>query len=162
MKITRIFSSLGLLVLLLGSSLLMAQPLYVQSLQASMLSEPKTTAAELKQLERGDSVELIESKSGWYHIRHNGEEGWMFRYFLAEHPPLQAVEPAHAESLDTDHVRRRASAVVTAGATRGLSPEERNRAHEMGIADYHALNKMDALVIDEARLNHFVKAGIPE
>ncbi|MFU8838595.1 MAG: SH3 domain-containing protein [Thiohalomonadaceae bacterium] len=148
--------------LFLLSPMAWAQILYVQSLEAKLLSEPKVNATELAKLERGTRVELIADNASWYQVRHENSEGWIFRYFVAEHPPLESAGPALSDELDREHVRRRASAVATAGATRGLGPEERNRAHEMGIADYHALNKMDALIIDGARLNHFVKTGIPE
>jgi hypothetical protein len=64
--------------------------------------------------------------------------------------------------VNREHTRRRASAVVTAGATRGLTPQERERAHQQGLADYGALSRLEQMVIDTAQVEDFIRAGIPQ
>lgn len=138
------------------------QRLYVQSQQAKLLAEPRADATAVTQMKQGDSVVVLESNGSWNKVRNGEHEGWVFRYFLADHPPLNQAAPALAGEVDREHTRRRASAVVTAGATRGLTPEERERAHIQGVADYSALAEVDQLVPDAARLQHFLQAGIPQ
>lgn len=148
--------------LLLSPAAVSAQQLYVQSQQAKLLSQPRADAPVVALMKRGDNVQVLESNATWNKVRQGAREGWVFRYFLAEHPPLNQVAPALADEVDKEHTRRRASAVVTAGATRGLSPEERERAHMQGFADYNALTEMDKFAPDATHLQHFLQAGIPQ
>lgn len=158
----RLILALACILLLPGVLAAAEQPLYVQSQQAAMLAEARADAAVIAQLARGDAVQLLDSNPSWHKVRKGEQEGWVFRYFLAAHPPLQQAAPALADDVDRDHARRRASAVVTAGATRGLTQQERERAHQQGVADYNALTRMEDTVVDSAQVQLFIQAGIPQ
>lgn len=150
------------IMLLLPHTALALEYLYVQSLQANLMSEPRLNAPAVTSLVRGTRVELLESKAGWHKVQHEEQPGWMFGFFLAAHPPLDRVAPTITEAIDSGQARRRASAVVSAGATRGLTPRERARAHTEGLADYHALQTMETFSVTDAQVLRFVVAGIPE
>lgn len=150
-------------ILLLPGAVAVAESLlYVQSLQARLLAEPRADAAVVTTLERGAAVRVLESNASWHKVHSPGGEGWLFRYLLTDHPPLAPATLALNEDVDREHARRRASAVITAGATRGLTPQERERAHQQGLADYAALAKVDGLAIDAAQVQDFVQTGIPQ
>lgn len=151
-----------LLFTLAPLSAVQAEQLYVQSQQAALLAEPRADAPVISRLSQGAALEVLESAPAWYKVRQAEQEGWVFRYFLAAHPPLNKVAPALTKSVDKEHARRRASAVVTAGATRGLTPQDRQRAHEMGIANYSSLARMKENAVDAEQVQRFVQAGIPQ
>jgi|GEM_PF-1569707 len=153
---------LGLLALLVGGGAQASEMAYIQSKQAELLAEPRVGAPVVVSLQRGTEVVLLDTEGNWSRVERDDAQGWVFRFMLADHPPLEKSGPALVDEIDREHVRRRASAVVTAGATRGLTPEERSRAHEAGLADYDALTRLDELVVSEREVESFITAGIPQ
>jgi hypothetical protein len=149
-------------ILLLPVSTVTAEQLYVQSKQAKLMAEPRADATVVITLERGTALQVLDSNASWRHVRSAGSEGWVFRYFLTPHPPLAPQAITLTDDVNREHTRRRASAVVTAGATRGLTPQERERAHQQGLADYGALSRLEQMVIDTAQVEDFIRAGIPQ
>lgn len=153
------FAFVGLLV---ATNTWAAELVYVQSKQAELLAEPRIGAPVVASLQRGTEVKLLDRQNNWYRVERDEAQGWVFRFMLAEHPPPEKSGPALRDDIDHEHVRRRASAVVTAGATRGLTPEERSRAHEEGLADYSALTHLDDMVVSEKEVEAFIAEGIPQ
>lgn len=147
------------LPLMLVSSLSHGATLYVQSQKAYLLDSPKFSATKLLKLEQGSPVNSIQIQGNWHQVTVQGQAGWLSKLLLKPHPPLERV--SILETADTEFkesVRRRSSSIVTAGAARGLASEERSRIHQNNEANYFALKKIEALTLDQAELDRFIKS----
>lgn len=121
-----------------------ADPLYVQSLKAKIMSEPNFKSAEVASASRGDLLDAKETKDGWYRVTAGAKTGWVNRLCVAPTPPMERVTAIAADAADiSEKSRKRASAITSAAAARGLSDAERKRMSEEGQADYRALMKLE-------------------
>lgn len=153
-----------LLLLLAGflfSASALAETLYVQSLEAKLLQEPKFSAAVAAKLAQGTEVSVLATEGRWYKVSDGSSTGWLSKFLLAEHPPLKKITVLEAseEGLDSENVRRRASAVTTAGAARGLASDDRRRAQD-DSADYSALREMEEYSLKETEVSQFLREGL--
>lgn len=137
-----------------------AETLYVQSSRAQLREKPGLDAAVAAELKRGASLEVLEARDRWYRVRLDGSEGWVFRYLVADHPPLKRETVLGGEGPSIrEKARRRASSATTAGAARGLGTDDRRRASARNQADYSGLERLESLEIPEEAVSDFVAEG---
>lgn len=125
-----------------------ADTLYVQSLRAAVLAEPRMGAEQLHQAERGDELEQLERAGTWYRVSFAGGEGWVSRLTVAGQPPMERRSALDGDAPDIQNPRRRPSEVASAAAARGLTPEERQRLSDREDADYQALQQIEQMQLD--------------
>jgi len=155
------------IVILLASVMLSsfayaADTLYVQSKKAKLMESPGFSSGVTTVLKRGDKLGVIEKSGAWYRVSARSGKGWINRLVVAEHPPMEkvAVLSDDAERLEK-MARRRASAITSAAASRGLSEADRKRLSDKIGADYASLKKLETLSrrITEEEVEAFMKEG---
>jgi hypothetical protein len=135
--------------------------MYVQAVHADLKDAPKMSAGKVATLTRGDELAIVSKESVWFEVKKGAAHGWISRLFLSAHPPvgkadLQKDVPATLEKAS----RRRPSSYAVAAATRGVMLGERAReGREMYETDYDALEKMEAVSIDQGKLDKFVTSA---
>ncbi len=133
-----------------------ADPMYVQSERTALREEPFVGAEALEMLEQGTQVERLKQASGWYHVRHEGREGWLSRLTVSNRPPMDPQTIADGEQArEMNEARRRPSQVASAAAARGLTPEERERLSAREAADYAALERLEELRLTKEEIEAF-------
>ena len=135
--------------------------LYVQSSKAKMMAQPKFSAEVVSTLQQGTELELIEREKRWVYVQEGGQTGWVSSFLLSKQPPLKKIsvlENREAQNLE-DSARRRASAVTTAGAARGLSAEDRKRANAQNKADFLALEQVEDFQLSASEVQSFAREG---
>lgn len=138
-----------------------AQTVYVQSLRAKILASPDFKAAVVARVKRGTPLPLQEQTDGWVKVRYADHTGWVPRLLVSDSAPLDEVTLFKGgEHAISGSVRRRASAVTTGGATRGLAEDERQRPSDRTIQNYAAVKKMESLDIDDGTALSFLKDGV--
>lgn len=139
-----------------------AETLFVQSLKADLLAEPRFGAPVVATVPKGTELDLLETGQGWHRAGVDGKAGWVPRLLVADHPPLQRASllTGNEETLEGG-ARRRASAVTTAGAARGLTAEDRGRVGAEDV-DYRALARLEALVVDDQEAVRFLREGLEQ
>jgi uncharacterized protein YgiM (DUF1202 family) len=132
--------------------------MYIQSTKASLQSAPSFGSSSLLSLEKGAQVEVIEIKGRWVKIKTGTQEGWVSKFLVSEQPPLKKkVTILKEDAPDMDNARRRASAVTTAGAARGLSADNRDRSNDSQFTNYRDLEKVEKMDINEKELEKFIQ-----
>lgn len=124
--------------------------LFVQSQGAALMEQPAFGGEPLDRLERGAEVTVLEATDNWYRITIEEHEGWLPALILRETPPTRrASHLDDAAEMDAG-ARRRASAVTTAGAVRGV--EEDERLLDDPDLNIEALHRLEAMSVpaDEA------------
>lgn len=134
-------------LLVIGAAMLplavVAEPLYVQSDQAAVFAEPGFDNDTVGRLNRGAEVETLESRGDWHHVRVESLTGWMPALLLRAEPPARASGNLDAAADLDSGARRRASAVTTAGAVRGVDEDE--RLLDDPNLDVEALHEMEGM-----------------
>lgn len=141
------------------SSTALAETLYVQSLKAKLLAEPAFKARVVASVNKGAALNVLQYKGRWCQVSSGEHSGWVSRFVLADHPPLNKITVLGGEREIEQNARRRASAVTTAGAARGLSAEQRRRGQVQG-ANYPALEKVEAIAISDEEAFRFLQEGL--
>ncbi|WP_406672075.1 SH3 domain-containing protein, partial [Natronospira sp.] len=108
-----------------GSAEQAAKLMYVQTHNAAVFEEPGLGGDPLSRLAQGDQVQVLESTERWYRVQQEDLEGWMPNLVLRDTPPSRRQSRADEAAELEASPRRRASAVTTAGAIRGVEEEER-------------------------------------
>ncbi len=130
------------IVLLCGTAY--AKDLFVQSAKAKLMGEPTFKAAVVATVQRGDRLEQTEEKDGWFKVKAAAGAGWVYNLAVAANPPMEKVTIITADAAElAEKSRKRASAITSAAAARGLSDAERKRLSDMGAADYRALRNLE-------------------
>ncbi|MBU0674811.1 MAG: SH3 domain-containing protein [Proteobacteria bacterium] len=155
---------LWVVVVLLGAATIVnaAEPLFIQSTKAKILANPKFSAPVLIEVAKGTSVDPLEQQGSWYRVRYQDKEGWLSKLLVASYPPMEKQGAIQADSEIGTHARRRASAVATAGAARGLAAEDRKRTVEGGLANYPALAEMENLKVTDSEAVDFLQRGFAQ
>ena len=137
------------------------QTVYVQSLEARIMAAPNFNAIVIAKVKRGIALQVREQTDDWVKVRYANATGWLPRLLVSDTAPLNEVTLINGgEQAITHSVRRRASAVTTGGATRGLAEDERRRPSGDLIQDYAAVDKMESTNIDDGTALKFLKAGV--
>lgn len=137
--------------------------LFVQSTKAVIFSSPNFKADTVAEIKKGEKVDLIETASHWVKISYQGKTGWVSKLLVSSHPPQHKITVIneHEDQQQKDNVRRRASATASAAAARGLRDQERARASDHDQPNWKALDKVDAVEVDETQVNDFIKNADP-
>lgn len=163
--------ALGLL--LWGLPVAGAQTLYVQSRDVAVRAQPNYAAPVIATLERGTALEasrLADSASTWQEISHAGARAWVPRSMVAASPPMARfsvtewlAQIGRTLSTHVDSRRRISDSSLVVTGVRGLEAEERERLslrHDR--ADFKALEKLEAIRLDEVEVIQFLDArGAP-
>jgi hypothetical protein len=140
------------------------ETVYVQSFKTTLFATPQFGAAVVVDAKRGDALTLLESRERWSRVRRGNHSGWVPSLAVSRHLPLRPaalLESAGDTSLPAN-ARRRASGATTAGAARGLTYEDRQRADKAGIANYAAMERMERLSVTEEEALAFVASGLKQ
>ncbi len=156
MKRTLLFAAL-----MAASTLSAAETLYVQSNKAKLLETPQFNAPAVGELQKGNEVNVLQQQKRWVEVEYQGNSGWLSRFLLSDHPPLKKVTVlGDGETLKLEeNARRRASAVTTAGAARGLSADDRKRSNSGDKSDYFALEKVENYKVEDKAVTEFIEQG---
>ncbi|MDH5736236.1 MAG: SH3 domain-containing protein [Gammaproteobacteria bacterium] len=136
-----------------------ARTMYIQSMTAKIVDNPTFRAKNVLLVKKGDQVEVIQQKGRWLKVSSQGKQGWISKFLLDNHPPVKKVNVLVRENQIISNVRRRASAVTTAGAARGLSADQRRRASSKGGSNFIALEKLEMLGVTDEDVRLFVMEG---
>lgn len=136
----------------------LAASVFVKSLKAKVLSAPKFDSELVAEVDRGQELGFLEKAERWVKVDVSGREGWISSLLVSEEPPKTGASVLGQGAEDiSNKARRRASAIATAGASRGLTAEgikELSAADPK--ADYAALAKVEAQSIDRAEALKFL------
>lgn len=131
--------------------------LYVQSLRASVVSEPRMSARRVMLVERGQQLQVIKQEGHWYNVTVDGQTGWISALLVSPTEPMKTVTPQSGYSTDiSQNSRRRASRVTVTAAVRGLAEDERRRLGSESRADFASLEKIEAIEISDEELDRFI------
>lgn len=148
------------LLLPLGMTTALAETMFIQSKQAKLLSAPNFKSKPIMTLEKATQVEVINKKGRWTEIEFNTERGWVSSFILSKSPPLNRVTILKGDNVDlSKSARKRASAVTTAGAARGLAANDRMRNSDLQQTDYKALEMVEKLSVTDEEVDEFISSG---
>jgi hypothetical protein len=138
-----------------------AQTVYVQSMQAKILTSPDFKAAVVARVERGTPLPLQEETADWVKVRYAHTTGWLPRLLVSDTAPIDEVTLINGDDSAIPGVaRRRASAVTTGGATRGFTDDDRRRPSDALMQNYAAVRRMESLKIDAREARQFLNTGL--
>jgi hypothetical protein len=137
------------------------ETVYVQSFTTKLFAAPEFGAAVVAGAKRGDALILLEARERWSRVQLGTRSGWVPSLAVSRHVPLRndTLLQGAGDTLPAN-ARRRASGATTAGAARGLTYEDRQRADKAGIADYAAMERMERLSVTEEEAVAFVASGL--
>jgi uncharacterized protein YgiM (DUF1202 family) len=148
------------LVFVLAALAVAAAPkaVYVNSIRAVIMDTPSMKGKPVVTAVRGDKLTVLGEQNRWYNVRKNGKTGWVSTLLVRPEPPSgkASVFSKPGEDLSKGS-RRRASAVTSAAAARGLTPEDRARLGFDARVDYADLEKVEALTITKKELSDFLR-----
>jgi len=146
----------NLSVLLLGlllSVVSYAETLYVHSNKAVLLTDRDFSSGTVALLQKGDAVTVLQRQTRWVEVEFNAQQGWVSVLLLKATPPSSIVSVIGSDDVNLEgDARMRASAVATAGATRGLVEE--GDSQSMGF-DFNELQQLETMVITDQELEMF-------
>ncbi len=146
-----------LATLFLFPAILVAETLHVQTDRAALLEQPALGSTEVAPLSKGTTLESLERDGSWYRVEYGDREGWVSRLFVGAQPPMERSGILDDEEVDMDDPRRRPSEIATAAAARGLTPQERQRLSDAGVADYDSLERVEDLELDPGERRRFAE-----
>ena len=133
---------------------------YVRSLKADIYSTPAFSAERLATVPKGTKLVKLEEQNRWFLVQHGKTSGWVAKLLVAANPPKNRDTAIKADSEIGDSARRRASAVATAGAARGLAADGRRRQSEDDTVDRNSLKFMEDVTLSEDEVKDFIKQGL--
>ncbi len=134
--------------------------LYVRSLKADLYAKPSFAARQLATFAKGDEMVKLAGEDRWYEVRSGAVTGWVAKLLVADQPARAGKGVIKADSGIGTSARRRASAVATAGAARGLAADDRRRLSADNTTDYSALSYMEGINPPEAEVIEFLSKGL--
>lgn len=139
------------------------ETVYVQSFATKLFAAPEFGATVVADAKRGDALIVIETRERWSRVKLGTRSGWVPTLAVSRHVPMRN-DTLLQEAGDTlpANARRRASGATTAGAARGLTYEDRQRADKAGVADYAAMERMERLSVTEEEAVAFVASGLKQ
>ncbi|MDH5230575.1 MAG: SH3 domain-containing protein [Gammaproteobacteria bacterium] len=131
--------------------------LYVLSARAKMFAEPSFNASAVSSITKGEKVISLDKNNRWFKVSYKGKEGWMSRLSVSPHPPMKrASRLATSDETLSNESRRRASAVSSTAAIRGLRADNRSRMSDSDAVDFAALEQVENLQIAEDEIISFL------
>lgn len=137
------------------------ETLFVQGNNAALFAQPAFNAARTKEVARGDAVSANRMQGAWIQVDHQGDTGWLPKLLLSSRSPGEPVTAFTGERTAIEQgARRRASNVTTAGATRGLTADDRRRTGDFGQANYTDVEHMEGAGVNEQQAMAFLREGL--
>ena len=133
---------------------------YIRSLKADLYAEPSFSAKHLATFPKGAKLVKLEEQRRWYLVQYREITGWVAKLLVSASPPKNRERAIKADSKIGSSARRRASAVATAGAARGLAADDRRRKSQDNTTDYSALAFMEGISLSDAEVIDFLKQGL--
>jgi uncharacterized protein YgiM (DUF1202 family) len=134
------------------------QTVYVHSMKAVIMDSPSMKGKPVVTASRGDKLTVIGEQSRWYNVRTDGKTGWVSTLLVRPEPPTNKKSVFTNGDKDLSKgSRRRASAVTSAAAARGLTADERARLGITEKVDYAALEKVEAVTVSNKDLADFLR-----
>lgn len=155
---------LFLFIIFLQTNAYAAEKIYVQSVKAKVMNEPKFSAQVVGTLKKGDTLDAHETQGRWYRVTSGSLAGWINKLCVSRQAPMKKVTAIKGDTRELEeNARSRASAVTSAAVARGLSAADRKRLSEIGLADYDSLIVLEGLSgkITENEIRQFMETGRP-
>jgi hypothetical protein len=156
---------LGVALLLLAGGVSNARAegvVYVQSLKASLLAQPRFGAEVLVEVERGAALPVLQQQHDWYQVGPEDQQGWIYRLQVASQPPAEKVSLLTGAGNDlASGARRRASSFTTSAAARGLAEDRLRMSGGHWTADMSKVDTLEELEIPLAEVIDFHKGVKP-
>jgi hypothetical protein len=130
-----------------------AETFFVHSAKAPLFESAAFNSPRLQTLVKGDEVTILELQKRWVNVQFGDQQGWVPALLVNAEPPIDKVNLVGSDSITIEgEARRRASAVATAGATRGLAEGD----GAQGLAsDYSELQLMEGIDVTDAQIDAF-------
>ncbi len=126
----------------------------MQSTKAKLLATPAFNGTTVTLLEKGAELQFIEEQKRWVKVAFDDHEGWVSVLFVKSTPPLDKLKVISSEAVTLEgDARKRASAVATAGASRGLTDGEDGT--DQLQSDYDELELMESVTLSPSDLDEF-------
>lgn len=151
---------LVILTVLLAGAGHASEFVYIRSLKADLYAEPSFAAKHLGVFPQGTELIKLDEQDRWYLVQVDQVTGWVAKLLVAAKPGQGRDTAIKADSEIGSNARRRASAVATAGAARGLAADDRRRQSEDETTDYRALAAMEGQSLSEAEVIDFLEKGL--
>lgn len=133
---------------------------YVQSINATVRSDPSFGAKVIAKVAKGQSLTQISREGSWIKVKVEGKEGYISSLLVSKQPPLEKQTVIKAEDDEIKPTaRRRASSFTSAAAARGLTDEERKREGIEEGPDYKAVTKMESVKVTPEEVKQFKESG---
>ena len=130
---------------------------YVQSSYARILSEPSFGSKVVTVVGLGEKLTSTGNAGSWVKIVIGGKGGYVPLLLVSTHPPLKRVQVVRAKDPEINSgVRRRASAFLSAAASRGLTKEDRDRLDTDERTDFSAVKNMESFMVSDSEFGQFV------
>lgn len=133
---------------------------YVRSLKADLYSEPAFSAKHLASLPKGTKLVKLKEQDKWCFLQHHEMTGWVPKLLVSATPPRNRTRSITENAKIGSNARRRASAVATAGAARGLAADDRRRKSQDNTTDYSALLSVEETSPSDAEVIEFLEQGL--
>lgn len=131
--------------------------LYVMSKRAKILSSPVFGSTTIENVLKGEKLINIGKNTNWYKVRYGDKVGWLSRLSVSSHPPMKRKRRiAKIDRKMQENSRRRASAVSTTAAVRGLNHIDRSRVSSKDVMNFASLDQMEAFQIADADVVTFM------
>lgn len=148
------------LTLLLAGAAQAEELVYVRSLKAAVYEEPSFAARQVATFAKGAEMVKLGEEKRWYRVQYREVTGWVAELLVSARPPTARQGAIKADTEIGTSARRRASAVATAGAARGLAADDRRRLSGDNTTDYHSLAYMEGIDPSEDEVVEFLRKGL--
>ncbi|NCO12961.1 MAG: SH3 domain-containing protein [Thiomicrospira sp.] len=142
--------------LMLVSLTVQAAPQYISSNKAKVLKEPNFQADLVAELVKGDQVNVLDQQGVWLNVSVEKKTGWVSKFLVRETPTNDRVTVLPGDDqTELKDVRRRASAITTAAAARGLAATARAEASGDIVANLEGVRYMESFSVSSQELEQF-------
>jgi hypothetical protein len=94
---------------------------YVQGQQAPLYAAPQLGKAPVAVVGQGTPLTVVGGNQRWYQVSGEGHAGWVVKFMVADHPPVNAQDGSNdAMEVLLKRSRVRPSTYSTTAAARGL------------------------------------------
>ena len=143
--------------LILPTSAMAEDYLYILSAHAKILAEPSFKSKAVQRVTKGEKLVELDKTNRWFKVNYKGKEGWVSRLSVSPHPPMKRRSRlVKADESLQNESRRRASSVSTTAAVRGLRGESRSRLSDGNQSDFAALAKLETSDVKDSEALEFL------
>jgi len=133
---------------------------YVQSVNASVRSDPSFGGKIISKVAKGQALTLISKEGSWIKVNVDGKEGYISSLLVSKNPPLQKQTIIKADDEEIQPTaRRRASSFTSAAAARGLTDDDQKTQGAEAGPDFKAVEKMEAVKVTPEEVKKFKETG---